>query len=291
MPFGVLALACFPGAFRRLAPADPARASALSLLGRTIVISIGLAAVYALAGASYLRPHHLFFLVLVPVWLIGRLDRAGLRPWAAPGFAAALVACCLAAAVAFSLETRRDAAACGACEEFQPIDGYARALRAAGFTHGTILALSRRQELPAAALLARFPGTRLVAADYTLYAPPPNPSPGACLIVWSGAEEWPGGWGPGMAVPRIGAPLPPDATLGQATGRLHLSGRPTPGMRYALVKDGSGTAAEPRVRDGDVGGQRARVFRLCDVGDGQVPAPAGRRADPDAHRAQRRRSR
>ena len=37
--------------------------------------------------ASYVRPHHLFFLILVPVWLIGRLDRAALRRWAAPAFA------------------------------------------------------------------------------------------------------------------------------------------------------------------------------------------------------------
>ena len=41
-------------------------------------------------------------------------------------------------------------------------------------------------------------------------------------------------------MPGLGLPLPPAAAIGQVTGRLHLSGRPTPGMRYALVKGGLG---------------------------------------------------
>ena len=90
-----------------------------------------------LAGASYVRPHHLFFLILAPVWLIGRLDRAALRPWAAPAFAAALVACCLAAAVAFRSRPGATRPHCDACEEFQPVDSYARVLRAPGFDRGT----------------------------------------------------------------------------------------------------------------------------------------------------------
>ena len=147
---------------------------------------------------------------------------------------------CLAAAVALPIETRRDAADCGACEEFQPVETYAHVLRAAGFARGTILALSRRQDFPTAALATHFPDARLVAADYTVYAPPHGAVPGDCLIVWSGAVDWPEGWGPGAPVPGLGLPLPAEAVIGQVTGRLHLSGRPTPGMRYALVKGGLG---------------------------------------------------
>jgi 4-amino-4-deoxy-L-arabinose transferase-like glycosyltransferase len=240
LPFGLAALICFPGAFRPLRVEEPARASTLSLIGRTIVAGLGLVALYALAGASYVRPHHLFFLILAPVWLIGRLDPTALRPWAAPAFAGLLAACGLAAAVALPWETRRDAADCGACEEFQPVATYARVLRAAGFERGTILALSRRQEFPSAALIAFFPEARLVAVDYTVYAPPPNPAPGDCLIVWGGTAAWPEGWIPGGPVPSLGRPLPQQATIGQVTGRLHLSERPTPGMRYALVRGGVG---------------------------------------------------
>ena len=219
---------------------DPARAAALALIGRTLVAGLALVVAATLAGLSYVRPHHLFFLVLAPVWLIGRLDRAALRPWAAPAFAAALVLLCLAAAVALPIETRRDAADCDACEEFQPVETYAHVLRAAGFARGTILALSRRQDFPTAALATHFPDARLVAADYTVYAPPHGAVPGDCLIVWSGAADWPEGWGPAAPVPGLGLPLPAAAVIGQVTGRLHLSGRPTPGMRYALVKGGLG---------------------------------------------------
>ena len=113
-------------------------------------------------------------------------------------------------------------------------------LRAAGFTRGTILALSRRQDFPTAALAMHFPDARLVAADYTVYTPPHGAVPGDCLIVWSGAADWPEGWVPAAPVPWLGLPLPTEAAIGQVTGRLHLSGRPTPGMRYALVKGGLG---------------------------------------------------
>lgn len=240
LPFGLLALLCFPQAFRRCRPADPGRASALALLGRTIAIALGLVAVAALAGLAYVRPHHLFFLVLAPVWLIARLDRPGLRRWAAPGFATAVAGLSALAVLAFPFETRRDAAGCDACEEFQPIELYAQAIRAAGFTPGTIVALSRRQDFPTAALLAAFPDARMVAPDFPVYAPPPNPAPGDCLIVWSGAEERPADWPQGAPVPGLGLPAPPDAAIGQVTGRLALSGRATPGMRYLLVKGGLG---------------------------------------------------
>ena len=231
LPLGLMALVCFPTAFRPVRVADPERASVLGLLRRTVVFSLGLMAVYVLAGSAYVKPHHLFFLIFAPLWLIGRLDRAALRPWAAPTFAAGLAALCVVAAVAFPLSLHRDAADCGACEEFQPIERYAEALRAAGFEHGTILALARRQDFPTAALLGQFPEARLVAFDYPLYAPPPNAVPGDCLMVWDGAREWPEGW-PGSA--------PAGATIGTVTGRVNLSDRPSPGMRYVLVKGGSG---------------------------------------------------
>ena len=136
--FGLLALLCFPGAFRPVTVGDPARAAALALIGRTLVVGLALVVAATLAGLSYVRPHHLFFLILAPVWLIGRLDRAALRPWAAPAFAAALALLCLAAAVALPIETRRDAADCDACEEFQPVgDLRARAAGRRASTRGT----------------------------------------------------------------------------------------------------------------------------------------------------------
>jgi hypothetical protein len=241
-PLGIMALLLFPGAFRPVAVADPARASAIALVGRTVLFSLGFVLLYVAAGSAYVKPHHLFFLAFAPLWLIARLDAATLAPWRPRAFAAGLAACAGLAAVAYSFENRADARRCGACEEFQPLSHYAAALRAAGFERGTILALSRRQEFPTAALRSAFPEARIVSVDYRVYAPPPRPVAGDCLILWSGATDWPPLWpgAPTAPVPRIGLPLPPDARVGTIPGKLHLSGRDAQGLRYALVKGGLG---------------------------------------------------
>ena len=122
------------------------------------------------------------------------------------------------------------------------MDTYAAALRDAGFEGGTILTLSRRQDFPAGALRSHFPDARIVAADYPVYAPPPNPVPGACVLVWSAHADWPSSWSdaPNGPIPHLDLLLPPDVVPGMVTGRMALSGRPTRGMRYAVVSEGLG---------------------------------------------------
>lgn len=241
-PLGLMAAACFPRAFRRVPVADPERAAGIALVGRTVLFCLALMLVYVAAGSSYVKPHHLFFLAFAPLWLIARLDAADLAPWRPRAFAAGIAACALLATVAYPFENLRDARHCEACEEFQPVDAYAAALRAAGFERGTVLALSRRQEFPAAAFRHEFPDARIVAADYRVYAPPPGAVPGDCLIVWSGATPWPPTWldAPAGPVPRLGLALPPTAVFGSVPGDVHLSGRPAVGMRFALLKGGLG---------------------------------------------------
>jgi hypothetical protein len=141
--------------------------------------------------------------------------------------------------VAFRIENRADAAGCAPCAEFQPLDTYAAALRAAGFRAGTVVALSTRQEFPTAALRAAFPEARFVAIDYPLYAPPAGGG-GDCLIVWNPATTPPPERA-GAPVPRIGQPLPSDAVLGTVAGDLHLADRPADGMGFALVAGGLGS--------------------------------------------------
>ena len=243
VPLGIMALVCFPGAFRPIRVAERERASEIALLRRTVAVALGLVAAFVITGSSYVKPHHLIFLIFVPIWLIARLDPTKLRPWAGPGFAGGLGLCVVLALVAYPVSNFADAGHCDACEEFQPMSGYAVGLREAGFRHGTIVALSRRQHFPAPALLGQFPDSRLVAFDYSLYRPPPNRDPvGDCLLVWGGGSDWPPGWdgASGAPIPWVGVPLPPAAVLGRVDGKVHLSGRPAQGMRFALIKGGIG---------------------------------------------------
>jgi 4-amino-4-deoxy-L-arabinose transferase-like glycosyltransferase len=237
LPLGLLALACFPRAFRRIDVADPARASEIALVGRTVVLTIGLIAAYVALGSDYVQEHHLFVLIFAPVWLIARLKPGMLRPLAARVFAGSLAGCAALAMVAYPLDHRRDVARCDDCEEYQPMAAYAAAARAAGFSTGTIHALSTRQAFPTPALLGAFPDARMTAAHYTVHTPPANPSPGACLLVWSAADQPPD---PRTPVPGLGLPLPAGAVFGAAEGSLRLSDRPARGMGFALVPEGLG---------------------------------------------------
>lgn len=242
LPLGLLLLACFPRAFRRIRVVDPRRRSEIDLIGRTILFGLGLMAVYVLAGASHLRPHHLFFLALAPIWLLARIERADLPRWSAPVFAGSLAALVVVAGAANVLTNVRDLQTCERCAEYQPMADYADSVRAAGFTRGSILSLARRQDFPAEALRAEFPNARILSAEYPIYAPPAGSGDGDCLIVWEGWRSAPGTADilAGADVPRIGEPLPPQAIAGRAEGRIHLSGQPATGMSYVLVPGGLG---------------------------------------------------
>jgi 4-amino-4-deoxy-L-arabinose transferase-like glycosyltransferase len=241
-PLGLLLLVCFPRAFRRVQVEDAGRSLRIALVGRTVLIGLGLMAIYVLAGASHLRPHHLFFLALAPVWLLSRLDPASQPRHAAPTFLAALFVCVVLAGIANLATNLLDSRTCDKCAEFAPMADYAQAARTAGFMPGTILTLARRQDFPAGALRADLPGARIISPEYPLYDPPQGAAGGDCLIVWEGTRDAPEGADilGGAAVPLIGLSLPPGAIVGTAEGTLRQSGRPAGGMRFVLVPGGLG---------------------------------------------------
>ena len=87
-PLGILAAVCFPRTFRPIAIADSERAADLALIGRTVLACLGLMLLYVVAGSSYVKPHHLFFLAFAPLWLISRLDPADLSALGGAGLRA-----------------------------------------------------------------------------------------------------------------------------------------------------------------------------------------------------------
>ena len=248
-PLGIMAAVLLPRAFRPITVPDPERASGLALLRRLVLFCLGLMLVYVAAGASYVKPHHLFFLAFAPLWLIARLDAATLAPWRSRGFAIGLAACAAFAAVAYPFDNLADARSCDACEEFQPIDDYAAAISAAGFERGTILALSRRQDFPTAALRAFFPEARVVASDYPVYAPPPLALPGDCLLVWSGARGMAAASGtapPARPSRASGCPSPPMRCSATRRARSTSPAATPTASASRWSRAGSATAAEHR---------------------------------------------
>lgn len=239
-PFAVLYASLFLG---RNAPPGPGPGEREAFLRLLRDLFIALALVFlgvVLAGATRIAPHHLFFLALVPVWLVARLN--GTRRWAAPAFLATVAGWTVLAFVLYLPANLKDARTCTDCREFLPLRAYAETVRAAGFGGGTLVTLSRRQHFPGAMLREHLPEARVVSPHYPTYQPPRGADPGDCLVVWSAARDQALGerLRGGHPVPLIGRPLPPETRFGTAVGRLHLADREAPAMAYALVPGGLG---------------------------------------------------
>ena len=242
-PLGIMAAVCFPRAFRPLAVADPERASGLALLRRLVLFCLGLMLLYVAAGSSYVKPHHLFFLAFAPLWLIARLDAAALAPWRAARLRRRPRRLRRPRRPRLPLRQPRRRRRCDACEEFQPVAAYAAALRAAGFERGTILALSRRQDFPTAALRSAFPEARILAADYPRLRPAPQRHPRRLPPRLERRQRMapPLARRPRRARPRASAcPSPPEPASAPSHGKVHLSGRDAHGIRFALIPGGLG---------------------------------------------------
>lgn len=242
-PLAVLLAALLWPALRPVTVADPERAEDLRFLRNTVIAAFAIMVLFALGGATRIRSRHLFFLSLLPLWLIARLDARRLRPFAAPGFLAALYGCLVVAGLGFPIKGWVYAERCTRCERVLPFDAYARAIAAAGFSGGTIV---HSQEMSRGALLrAYFPRTRVVP-DFQYASPRVPLRKGAardCVFVWRAhsPDRTEARLKAGGPVPGVGLPLPGDAIFGTAPGTIALSGRPTVTLRFALVKGGLGT--------------------------------------------------
>jgi len=185
-PILFLLLVFFPAAWRPQRIDQPA---ALRLISRLLVTELLVFLLYfffAYAtgfGTSAIH-HHLFFVfILAPAWFVARaswIDRA--RP-ALPVFAAALAALAMLVPAALAVKS-----AAGPVLERRPYlnipyPALAEALKAAGFTEGTIFTWDLPYPL-SGNLRPYFPDSRVVSAKFMFYQPPPRTRPGQCLAVW-----------------------------------------------------------------------------------------------------------
>jgi len=242
-PLGVLLLGLLWPALGRARVADPDRQADLAFLRDTVIWSLVLMALFALAGASRIRSRHLFFLALLPLWMIGRLDAARLRRFAAPAFLLAIHLALAGAALGFAIKGWIYAVRCTGCDKVLTFADYAEAIRRAGFRGGTIV-LSREMSR-GAILRAYFPGSRVVQDfQYQKRRVPLRDGEGRdCVFVWRKVSPDLVGarFERGAPVPGVGLPLPSHAVFGSAPGRIALSGRPAVTLGFALVKGGLGT--------------------------------------------------
>ncbi len=243
-PFGLLVLAFFGRGLRSGPPTDSPRTDYLAVTRDVLVMLLLSLLAYVLAGASRIEPHHLFFLVLLPAWLIGRMDARGVRATRVRGYVVVIVAITVGSLLLFGPRVWNKARKieCGRCSEFLPYADYAAALQAAGFHGGTLVSLSSRRYLPGALLRPHLPGTRFVSPEFGLYDPPGRGSGGDCAVLLSALDESALGarLRAGEPVPGIGLPLPEDARWIRARGRFHLSDRTAPDALFVVIPGGLG---------------------------------------------------
>lgn len=244
IPFGLLVLAFFGRGLRSGPPADSPRADYLAVTRDVLVMLFLSLLAYVLAGASRIEPHHLFFLVLLPAWLIGRMDAQAIRATRVRGYVVVVAAITVGSLLLFGPRAWNKARKieCGRCSEFLPYADYAATLQTAGFRGGTLVSLSSRRYLPGSLLRPHLPGTRFVSPEFGLYDPPRRNDGGDCAVLLSALDEKTLGarLRAGEPVPAIGLPLPEDARWVRAGGRFHLSDRMTPEALFVLIRGGLG---------------------------------------------------
>ncbi|ABC24453.1 glycosyltransferase family 39 protein [Rhodospirillum rubrum] len=252
MPGAVLALMVFHRRFVRrsgptLAAQTPERWP-LAFAALCPLLYVGLFAALVLLGlATRIDAHHLFFLAFALVPLIAWLADSPQVGGGARGlFGLIALGLCVVSALALGQFTWKTATTCtGKCGIVLPYETWAKDLKAAGFTRGTVLQLSPVHSLPLVNLrpwLADSRFLRPLDAQAGGFVPPLHSEGGDCLIL--DAADAPSLADPGALFARLG--LPAAAPEGWHGGRLEgatlaLSGRPAPPLGYLLIPGGLGS--------------------------------------------------
>jgi len=126
---------------------------------------------------------------------------------------------------------------CGSCRAYLPVADLARALRGMGFDRGTVVTQGHHL---AGNLRLGLPHARIIDVDYPIFAFPPAPADGSCLVLWAGdGDAVPAAIASYMAAP-LGATLIPPLR----EGRLEAGYVGAPYRRfvlsYATIEGGTG---------------------------------------------------
>ncbi|PIW30686.1 MAG: hypothetical protein COW30_01535 [Rhodospirillales bacterium CG15_BIG_FIL_POST_REV_8_21_14_020_66_15] len=181
-PFWLIALACFPAAFRPLTvPAPPMT----RVLGWYMVLVLAVTAAGTLVQPEFrIRTHYMFVLLFAPFWVLLRAEAAGLSEGRRRAYAALVSLALVSAPVGMAAKYLFEPLVCGRCQHHIPYRVLADEIRALGFKGGTVVAYWHPDPLPGN-LRAALPEARVISLKHPDAIPPMRHGGGQCLVVWS----------------------------------------------------------------------------------------------------------
>jgi hypothetical protein len=243
-PLYLLLPALFPAACRRLDWPEPDALRYKRLFERFALAGLAIMVIGVVGfGVSQLRPHYLFIFLPLPIYFFLRVRQArATRPTAlARGMTWYPRAAVFMAVVAFTglgIKFAAEPQWCKRCYFHMPYAALAQQMRAAGFTHGTLIEFFQRIQL-AGNFRPYFPESRILSTKYPHYRPPARGA-GPCLLIWDPAysETMPEGLREFAAK---AAGITPDTPyrVGAVEAPLVNGAGATARLRYALVTGGA----------------------------------------------------
>lgn len=238
LPFGVIAPLVLPAVLTRQPAADPQ--GYRRFLGLLMIVGIGILGAAALAfGASHFKARWMHpILMALPVWVFSRPDWTDLAPGRVRLYLAVVLSSVLLVMGGRIVVDRVAPDYCGSCRAYLPVADLARALRGMGFDRGTVVTQGHHL---AGNLRLGLPHARIIDVDYPIFAFPPAPVDGGCLVLWAGdGEAVPAALASYMA-DRLGATAIPPLRQGRLEGGYVGAPNRRFVLSYAMIEGGTGS--------------------------------------------------
>lgn len=186
-PFWVIALACFPAAFKPAPDSTTARHHPMiRVIGWQMVLILAGTAIGTLLLPEFrIRTHYMTVLLLFPIWVLARVEATAPDERRIGAFGAVLSLALLAGPVGLIGKYLFEPLTCGRCQHHVPYGALAEKIRDLGFKGGTIVAYWHPDPLPGN-LRAALPEARVISLKHTDVIPALKENAnGQCLVVWS----------------------------------------------------------------------------------------------------------
>lgn len=190
-PLWLVVLVLFPGVFKPAPMAQERGREALyaTLLGRTFLGILGLMVAMVVFGSiTQFRPNYLFLMVLFPLWVFLRLPAEPQPGRRRRIYGALALGGAVLSVTGLGVKVVADPLTCKKCQLQIPYEDIAQALRARGFTGGTLFATWHPAPLPGN-LALYLDEARTVSKKFLAVRPPHGETPGQCLSVWIPDEQ------------------------------------------------------------------------------------------------------